>query len=852
MGLIESTKRYGPRILAAISSFLFIVWGSSQVPLLSVFLEPRGLLLSVTLGVIAGVLSYMNRNRVSAFIATLLVVGGLLYHIMYFYVVKASIPVEIASSYPAIYEMLSDPLSRVLYASVAISAFIVALIIAATIKHPLELISYYISLTALLLFITPYAYLSIPLLFAALSAARVVGAKSIKGLGLFFLIYFSLLLPIHVSYIMTNYGLRESNGDPTMAVLYAIGYYSIQGNRSIPVFDKINKSEVVHGELLLSARLSELVAKFRTGSLRPKLEDFTNLPYDEVRDRLAASLVVAANRVIADYSIPLTIAMSTIWFGLGLGLAFYSYASRQIQKLILGILRRAENIIALIASTIALPLIVVVTLWIGLALGVYFFTALSPLGYESPIIIGNTLILLHGLLVILGIVYPPYVFNTFPTLLKLGEEFRKRYLSTLEALLDKVSILRGSLVKILDLAKTEQAAFKKIDLELVSLEEDLVSKFNWVRIAKSLDILRSKLEGYIGAVSDKYGMLELQLVEELRRVFNIRYTTLNEAVNIARELGAVVEIPENLAKVKPDKMMIMELIEALRELNRAANKVVEVLTNQYEEMGKSLALLDPEGEEILRSVKADVESIKSNLDYDPHVALDLALKTIVRFRDAYYERLMSLWKTLVEQLSGTIDEVEKLLSESIFIEDIIRDQLLSLVREAKNHLVVEIGDISTLSKKISGVRTSILELVEKTIDLIESESLKASKLVGVEKAIILDLSGIPANYAVEIRHTLKLITSRTGVRAFMELTELMKRSIEYLNQISIARERCANFWIARRVIDKAIIEGRCISIDELPFTKDHSRWMMKLYARIHYTDTVMELKDGVEHICPRR
>ncbi len=850
MSLVDKFKRYGPRILASISSFLFIVWGSSQVPLLSVFIEPRGLLLSMTLGVIAGALSYMNRNRASAFIATLLVIGGLVYHIMYFYVVKAALPRGIVS-YPAIFNMLMDPVSRVLYASIALSAFLIALIIAATIKHPLELVSYYISLTALLLFMTPYAYLAIPLLFAALSAARVVGAKSIKGLGLFFLIYFSLLLPIHVSYIMTDYGLKESGGDPTMAVLYAIGYYSIQGNRSIPVFVEVNRSEVIHGELLLTARLSELVAKFRAGSLRPKLENFTGLTYDEVRDRLAASLIVIANSVLVDYSIPLTIAMSTIWLGLGIGLALYSYASKQVQNLILNILRRSSSLIALVSSTIILPLIVVATLWVGLVLGIYFFASLAPIGYDSPTIIGNMLVILHGFLVLLGIVYPPYVFNTFPTLLKLGEEFRNTYLSDLEALLDKLSVLRGVIVKVLDLVKTEQAVFKKIDLELISLEEDLASKFNWVKKAKSLDILRSRLEEYIGSVSDKYAMLELQLVEELRRVFNVRYSTLSEAVKVARELGADIGVPENLSKLEPSKMGIMELVEALGELNRTTNKVVNILISQHDEMGKSIALLDPEGEEILRSVRADIESVKSNLDYDPHVALDLALKTLVRFRDTYYEKLVSLWNTLVGQLSEIVGEVEKLLSESIFIEDYVKDQLLSLVRQVKSNLIAEIGDISVLSKRINSVRSIILEIINKTVDLIENEVLKASKLVGIEKVVILDLSGIPASYSIDINHSLKLITSRAGVRAFIDLAELMKKCTEYLNLASTSRERCANFWIARRIIDKNIVEGKCTSLKDLPFAAEHSKWMMRLYARIHYADTVLELRDGVENICPR-
>lgn len=852
MDVFDVGKRYGPRILASITSFLMIIWGAQLLPLLSVFTEPRGLIISIVLGTIAGFFAYINRNRIAAFLVTLIVVGSLVYHVLYFFVVKAALPVELTNKAPAIIEMLSDPVARAMYISIAILVLIIALVLSATIKHPLELVSYYISLTALLLFITPYAYLSIPLLFAALSAAQVVKVKSIKGLGLFFLIYFSILLPINIAYRMVDYGLEESGGDPVLGIIYAVSYYSPISNRTIPVFVEISRDEVVHGELLLSARLSELVLKFRSGSLKPKLEELGNLPYDEIRDRIAAALVVLTKNILIDYSIPILVATATIWFGLILGVTLYSYIGKHIQNLILLILRRSGSLLLLIVPVLLLPFAVIFMLWIGLIVGVYFFDALSALGYDSPTVIGNNLVLIHGLLLLVAMIYPPYVFCTFPTLLSIGERYRKRYIKSIEALLDKIGVSRGSLSKVIDLARTAQSTFKKIDMELAGLEDEIATKLSWLKHAKSLEILRSRIDSFIGRVFDRYAVLEVQLVEELRRVFNIRRSTLLEAVEVAKSLGEAVELPDRIVEAEPRKMMIAELIEALSELNRLMINTVNVLVKRYEEMGKSLALLDPEGEEILRSVKADVDSIKANIDYDPYMALESVLKTLVRFRDTYYDKLIGLWQTLVNQLSNILEESRGIVESSLFIEDSYKAGISEKLKLVEEYLEEEIEDISVLSKRINGVRSTILELIDVCITIIDHEASKASKLVGVERAIILDLSAIPPNYSMEITRTLRLVGSRTGVRAFIELAELMKRVLTYVDQISMARERCANFWIARRIIDKVVVEGKCIGLRELPFRVEHGRWMIKLYARIHYTDTTIELRDGEEYICPRQ
>ncbi len=865
MDWLDFVKRYGPRVLAAVYSFIMIVWASSLTPTLAIFTRPEGAALPIALGIIAGFFAYINRFRIASFITTLIVVGGIVYHVYYFFAVKAAIPLGLGKVSPELFNVLEDPYTRGAYYGVLIATFIIALIIAATIKHPLELVSYYISLTAILLFITPYAYLSIPLLFAALSAARVVKAKSIKGLGLFFLVYFSLFLPIQVAYTMVDYGYEKAqefapHGIPIDTVIYAVTYYlppSAQAsgeplniNRTVPIFTEINRTRILHGEPLLTARLSELIEKLGLGNIRPRVIDMSNMSPEEMKTAIAASLMVLAKNILTDYSIAVTIATLTIWFGLGLGGAIYSYINNELTRLMYKLVRKSEKGSLSLILAFSLPILAIIALWIGLAAGLYMFNALSPLGYSSETLMEKQdLILLHGFALLIAFVYPPYIFYALSELRTQGEELRNRIKKRLEEILSQINILRSQLEKALELIPTLHGTFKKLELDLNMLEDEAKDVYSWTLKAKSFELLRSPIVGRVRELRGKLESIRSSFIENIKSAFNVRRATLFDAVELLKSLGGEIEVPREVREVDLTKITVEELLRATEVLNKTIIEAVNRLLQQYEGMAKSLALLDPRGLEILRSVSADINSIKTNIEYDVFVALEQALKTIIKFKDTYYPRLVELWGQLVARLTSTLKEVYEVVERGVFIEEEVRKNLLEELDKTTGILRKETGDISELSKLILSVKDSLSKNIVKISEWIEETINYAARIVNVEKTIIADLAGIPVAHLPDLRSIPETIGR--GVPGFIELAETLRRNISYLDMASKARERAANYWIARKIIEKKLRENKCVELSEIPMLLEHARWLARLYARIHFAEATMKVEDGKEMICPR-
>ncbi len=865
MDWLDFVKRYGPRVLAAIYSFIMIVWASSLTPTLAIFTRPEGAALPVALGIIAGFFAYINRFRIASFITTLIVIGGIVYHVYYFFAVKAAIPLGLGKISPELFNTLEDPYTRGAYYGVLIATFIIALIVAATIKHPLELVSYYISLTAILLFITPYAYLSIPLLFAALSAARVVKAKSIKGLGLFFLIYFSLFLPIQVAYTMVDYGYEKAqefapHGIAVDTVIYAVSYYlppsaqphgePLNINRTVPIFTEINRTMILHGEPLLTARLSELIEKLGLGNLRPRVIDMSNMSPEEMKTAIAAALMVLAKNILTDYSIAVTIATLTIWFGLGLGGAIYSYINNELTRLMYKLVRKSEKGSFSLIIAFSLPILAIVALWIGLAAGLYMFNALSPLGYSSATLTEKQdLILLHGFALLVAFVYPPYIFYALSELRNQGEELRNRVKKRLEEILSQINVLKGQLEKTLELIPTLHGTFKKLELDLNMLEDEVKDIYSWVLKAKSFELLRSPIVSRVKELRSRLEAIRSSFVENVKSSFNVRRATLLDAIELLKSLGGEIEVPREVREADLTKITVEELLRATEVLNRTIVESVEYLLQQYEGMAKSLALLDPRGLEILRSVKADVNSIKANMEYDPFVALEQALKTIIKFKDTYYPRLVELWNQLVTRLTATLKDVYEVVERGVFIEEEIKGELLESLNETMDILKKETGDISELSKLILSVKDNLSKNIVRISEWIEETIDYASRIVGVEKTIIADLAGIPVAHLPDLRSIPETIGR--GVPGFIELAETLRRNISYLDMASKARERAANYWIVRRIIDSKLYTGSCVELSEIPMLLEHARWLARLYVRIHFTEATIKVEDRREMVCPR-
>ncbi len=865
MDWLDFVKKYGPRILATVFSFVIIVWASSLTPTLAIFTKPEGAALSVALGIIAGFFAYINRFRIAGFIATLIAVGGIVYHIYYFFAVKAALPLGLGKVSPELFNVLEDPYARGAYYGILIATFIIALIAAATIKHPLELVSYYISLTAILLFITPYAYLSIPLLFAALSAARVVKAKSIKGLGLFFLIYFSLFLPVQIAYTMVDYGYEKAqefapHGIAVDTVIYAVAYYlplsaqpygeSLNISRTVPVFTEINRTRILHGEPLLTARLSELIEKLGLGNLRPRIIDMNNMSPEEVKTAIAAALMVLARNILTDYSIAVTIATLTIWFGLGLGGAIYSYINNELTRLMYTFVRKSEKGYVSLILAFSLPILAIVALWVGLVASLYMFNALSPLGYSSVTLMEKqSLILLHGFVLLIAFVYPPYIFYALSELRNQGEELRNRVKKRLEEILSQINTLRGQLEKALELIPTLHGTFKKLELDLNMLEDEVRDIYSWILKAKSFELLRSPITSRVKELRGKLEAIRSSFAENIRSSFNIRRATLLDAVELLKSLGGEIDVPREVREIDLTKITVEELLRATLILNKTIIKTVEHLLQQYEGMAKSLALLDPRGLEILKSVKADINSIKTNMVYDPFVALEQALKTIIKFKDTYYPRLLELWNQLVTRLMATLRDVYDVIEQGVFIEEEIKKELLVSLDKTMNILRKETGDISELSRLILLVKDSLSKNIVRISEWIEETIDYTSKMVGVEKTIIADLAGIPVAHLPDLRSVPE--TMGRGVPGFIELAEILRRNISYLDMASKARERVANYWIARQIIESKLSTGSCVELSEIPMLLEHARWLARLYVRIHFAEATIKVEDGKEMICPR-
>ena len=836
------------RIIAALISFTMIVLIANVLPNPILQLESYGLVISVIIGILTSFLAYMNRNNLSALIITLMLVGGITYHVVYLLTFEASLPEGIIEENSLIYESVSDYTLRVSYVFIVFLVLVVTLAISLSVKHPLELMSFCISLIALLVLVTSYAYISMPLLAASLGTITLIKAKSLKGLLVFTLVYTSILLPVSIAYHAVDYGLEKSDGEPIQGVICAMNYL-YQSNYPIPLFAEIEKNEIISRESLTLTGVFKLITYLRFEGFKLRLNRFVNLTYHEVRSKLASSLIPFASSVLVNRGTTIVIALVSMYSGLIVGALLTTYVSAVKQDIVLKVLRKSRNTLVLMITAISLAILLIVLLWIGLILGVHFFDIMSSIGYYSPILMNYSMVLYNGLLLLITM-YPFYIYHSLKTLHHIAEEFKAKYLKAIETLLNRIGVLRGTILRISDLAKSMQVYFKGVDEELSSIENEIASKLSWLKHAKSIEILQSNFNEYLNSILKRCSTLEAQLTEELRHILKLRQNMLINALELAKELNIPIDIPDHIIKLDINKASISELLETLLTLNKYMVNIVEVLIEKYKELGESIALLDKEGDKIQQDIERDVSAVKKNLDYDPYIAVELVLEKVTTLGEIYYDRLLDHWKKLREKLLNIMRESRKIIEKSLFIEYQHREIILEKIRSIEKYLSAEVENLGNLSSYVVKTRLSLLKLVNTNMNILENEISKAANIVQVDKSVILELLPIQPNRIMEINNRLKELSNKIETSILVKLAELMKQSLMFLDQVSIIRERCSSFWIAREIIDRSIKQNECVEVEKLPFRTEHSIWMLKLYAKMYKIH--MEMIDDTIRLCPKK
>lgn len=776
------------RVVTALLSFIMIVLIASILPIPILQLESYGLVLLIIIGIIVGFLTYMNRSSLSAFIVTLMLVGGIAYHVVYLLRFKASLPESIIRENPSIYEYVSDYTLRASYVLIVFLVLIVAFIISLTVKHPLELVSFYISLIALLALTTSYAYISVPLLMISLSTIVLVKTKCLKGLLVFALVYSFILLPVSIAYHVVDYGLEKSSGDPVQGILYAMNYLC-QSNYSIPLFTEVKISELISKDSLTSIEVLKLVTYHRFRAFTVKLDKFTSLTHHEIRSRLTSSLIpVAASSILFNHSTTIIIALMCMYSGLVAGALLAVYVDKIKPNIMIKVLGKSKNILALLLTSISLAILPIVFLWIGLILGVYFFNAMSSIGYYSTTLMNYNIILYSGLLLLAITTYPLYIFRSLKTLHHIGEDFRTKYLRIAETLLNRIGVLKTSILRVSGLARSMQVYLKNISEELSSIENEVTLNLSWLKHAKSIEIIQSNFNEYLDNTLRRCNALEVQLAEELGHILKLRKNMLVNALELTRELNIPIDLSDHIVKLDIDKTSIPKLLEILLTLNKYMVNVIRVLIEKYKELGESISLLGREDSKIQQDIEESINRIEESLSYDPYIATELILEKITMLNEVYYNKLLERWRKLRRKLLSIIRESREITEKNPFIEKQYKKTILEKIRLIEKYLGTEAEGLGNLSSHIVKIKVSLLELVNININILENEVLRITNTAQVDRLSVSKSLPIQLEYIAELNNRLKEISNNTKSSTLLELAELTRQLLTYLDQISAIRE----------------------------------------------------------------
>ncbi|MFQ5710881.1 MAG: hypothetical protein ACE5GD_03780 [Candidatus Geothermarchaeales archaeon] len=322
-----------------------------------------------------------------------------------------------------------------------------------------------------------------------------------------------------------------------------------------------------------------------------------------------------------------------------------------------------------------------------------------------------------------------------------------------------------------------------------------------------------------------------------------------------REDDEMVRALEKFDESESPAQSMDEIESLLEEIMKVADTLTHRLMDLHEETRVTLQnVFQVESRLIIDIERSIIKSIEVTLGEGKiWGALQMIRREIEDMEKTYSERVQALRSRLalaVERLkrdTGKLisSELKPLLGERFSNFMSVYDGISTIAREETGGVISVIG----LRKVLDNVREQALTLTKTTYDLIKDlqDDVSEKSPMGFDKLV--QMSNIPRSphkpYG-EVEKTLAM-GLKPGEEMISDLERVLRRDLQgllkLLRDYAVLHERVLNYSTAEAMI-LSILEGRKkVSMEDLPFAGEHSKWFMRLYAMQNYQDCELKRTD---------
>lgn len=325
-----------------------------------------------------------------------------------------------------------------------------------------------------------------------------------------------------------------------------------------------------------------------------------------------------------------------------------------------------------------------------------------------------------------------------------------------------------------------------------------------------------------------------------------------------KEDDEIVKALEKFDESKLSTQSMDEIESLLAEIIKVADALTHRLMSLHEETRVTLQnVFLVETKLIIDIEQSIIKSIEVTLGEGKiWSALQIIRREIEGMEATYSEKVQALRSRLalvVERLKRDADELVYLKLKPLFAQRFpsflsLYDGITTIGKEEVGGVISVIG----LRKVLDNTREQALALTKTTYELIKilQNDVAKKSPVGLDKLMrISDIRGSPHELYEKIERSLA-IELKSGEEMISDLKRVLHKDLlvllELLWDYAILYERILNYPDAEAAIFSILEDRKKVSIEDLPFAREHSMWYMRLYAMQSHQN--VELK-GTEEWC---
>ncbi len=234
-------------------------------------------------------------------------------------------------------------------------------------------------------------------------------------------------------------------------------------------------------------------------------------------------------------------------------------------------------------------------------------------------------------------------------------------------------------------------------------------------------------------------------------------------------------------------------------------------------------------------------------------ALQIICKEIEDMEATYSDRVKALRSRLTHAVESLKKDADKLVHNKLkpligkrfnnFLR--IYDDITTVAKEDVGGVISVIG----LRKILDNTREQALDLTKTTYELIEVLQSDGSRKSPVDFRRLTRLSniGIGSKKSYTEIETSLAMETKSGEEVISDLENVLRKDslglLKLLLDYAILYERILNYPNAEAMILSILKEREKVSIEDLPFAREHSLWYMRLYALQHRSFEVKSDKE---------